>query len=151
MLNKHFWQWHQAPRRPDHPLGLCCKSDWESGLRDGEKGWASKRYAVRESSNYMPNWEPKTYSTRLRDFASFPDGTSSKEPACQCRRHKRRRFDPWVKKIPWRRDGNPLHYSSLENPMDRGAWWATVHGVAKRRTWLKRLSTHIHMTLWNVV
>ena len=27
--------------------------------------------------------------------------------------------------------GNPLHNSSLENPMDRGAWWATVHGVAK--------------------
>ena len=30
--------------------------------------------------------------------------------------------------------GNPLQYSYLENPMDRGAWWATVHGVAKNRT-----------------
>ena len=30
-------------------------------------------------------------------------------------------------------NGNPLQYSCLENPMDRGAWWATVHGVAKRR------------------
>ena len=30
--------------------------------------------------------------------------------------------------------GNPLQYSSLENPMDRGAWWATVHGVAKSQT-----------------
>ena len=29
---------------------------------------------------------------------------------------------------------NPLQYSRLENPMDRGAWWATVHGVAKSRT-----------------
>ena len=28
-------------------------------------------------------------------------------------------------------DGNPLQYSCLGNPMDRGAWWATVHGVAK--------------------
>ena len=28
-------------------------------------------------------------------------------------------------------NGTPLHYSCLENPMDRGAWWATVHGVAK--------------------
>ena len=27
--------------------------------------------------------------------------------------------------------GNPLQYSSLENPMDKGAWWATVHGVAE--------------------
>ena len=37
--------------------------------------------------------------------------------------------------------GNPLQYSCLENPMDRGAWWATVHRVTKSRTWLKQLST----------
>ena len=37
--------------------------------------------------------------------------------------------------------GNPLQYSCLENPMDRGAWRATVHGVVKSRTRLKRLST----------
>ena len=37
--------------------------------------------------------------------------------------------------------GNPLQYSCLENPMDRGAWQATVHGVAKSRTRLKQLST----------
>ena len=36
---------------------------------------------------------------------------------------------------------NPLRYSCLENPMDRGAWQATVHGVTKSWTWLKRLST----------
>jgi len=33
----------------------------------------------------------------------FPGGTSSKEPTCQCRRHKRYKFDPWVGKISWRR------------------------------------------------
>ena len=33
----------------------------------------------------------------------FPGGSSGKEPACQCRRHKRWGFDPWVRKIPWRR------------------------------------------------
>ena len=38
-------------------------------------------------------------------------------------------------------NGNPLQYSCLENPMDRGAWRATVHRVAKSRTWLKWLST----------
>ena len=32
------------------------------------------------------------------------------------------------------RNGNPLQYSCLENPMDRGDWWATVHGVAKSQT-----------------
>ena len=39
--------------------------------------------------------------------------------------------------IPWRRKCNPLHYSCLGNPMDRGAWRATVHGVAKCRKQLK--------------
>ena len=36
----------------------------------------------------------------------------------------------------------PLQYSCLENPMNRGAWRATVHGAAKSRTWLKWFSTH---------
>ena len=38
--------------------------------------------------------------------------------------------------------GNPLKYSCLENPMDRGAWWARLHRVAGSWTWLKRLNTH---------
>ena len=38
--------------------------------------------------------------------------------------------------------GNPLQYSCLKNPMDRGAWWATVHRVAQSWTQLKRLSMH---------
>ena len=39
-------------------------------------------------------------------------------------------------------DGTPLQYSCLENLVDRGAWWATVHSVAKNQTRLKQLSTH---------
>ena len=39
---------------------------------------------------------------------------------------------------------NPLKYSCLENPTDRGAWWATVHGVTKSRTQRKWLSMHAH-------
>ena len=38
-------------------------------------------------------------------------------------------------------NGNPLQYSCLENPRDRGAWWAAVYRVAQSRTWLKRLSS----------
>ena len=38
--------------------------------------------------------------------------------------------------------GNPLQYSCLGNPMDRGAWWATVHRVTKSWTWLKQLTEH---------
>ena len=43
----------------------------------------------------------------LELFLGFPGGASAKEPACQCRRHKRSRFDPWVRKIPWRRAQQP--------------------------------------------
>ena len=39
-------------------------------------------------------------------------------------------------------NGNPLQYSCLENPVDRGAWWAAVYGAAQSRTRLKQLSMH---------
>ena len=58
---------------------------------------------------------------------------SGKESACQCRRL---RFDPWVRKTPGEGNGNPLQYSCLGNPMDRRAWWATVHEVTKSWTQL---------------
>ena len=77
----------------------------------------------------------------LSSRLGFPGGTSGKEPACQFRRHDRHEFDPWVRRIPWRRrwfPGNPFQYSRLENPVDRGAWEATVHGVTESQT---RLST----------
>ena len=44
-------------------------------------------------------------------------------------------------KSPGGGHGNPLEYSCLENPMDRRAWWTTVHGVPKSWTRLKRLSS----------
>ena len=49
---------------------------------------------------------------------------------------------PGSRRSPGGGHGNPLQYSCLENPMDRGAWRATVSGVTKSQTRLKRLSTH---------
>ena len=51
-----------------------------------------------------------------------------------------RSFHPWVGKVPWRRKWLPTPVFSPGEPQDRGAWRATVHGVAKSRTRLKRLS-----------
>ena len=48
---------------------------------------------------------------------------------------------PGSGRSPGEGHGTPLQYSCLENPMDRGAWWAAVHGVTQSRTRLKRLST----------
>ena len=56
---------------------------------------------------------------------------SGNESICQCRRHRRWEFDPWVGKMPGVGNGNPLQYSCLENSMDRGAWRARVHGVTE--------------------
>ena len=47
------------------------------------------------------------------------------------------RLLPGSGRFPGGGHGNPLQYSCLENPMDRGAWWATVHGVAQSRTRLR--------------
>ena len=60
-------------------------------------------------------------------------------------------------------NGNPLWYSCLANPTDRGAWWATVHGVVKRRTRLsdfpftfhfhaleKEMATHSSVLAWRI-
>ena len=72
-------------------------------------------------------------------------------------------FYPWIRKIPGEGNGNPLQYSFLENPMDGGTWWATVHGVAKRQTRLsdfaftfhfhaleKEMATHSSVLAWRV-
>ena len=48
-------------------------------------------------------------------------------------------------------NGNPLQYSCLENPRDRGAWWAAVYGVAQSRTRLKRLSSNILYSCFHVL
>ena len=61
----------------------------------------------------------------------FPGCSDGKESACNA-------ADPGsvlgLGRSPGGRHGNPLQYSCLENPMDRGAWQATVHGVAKSQT-----------------
>ena len=74
----------------------------------------------------------------------FPRGTSGKEPACQCKRRRRRGSISGLGRSPGGGHGNPLQCSCLENPMDRGAWRAMVHRVTKSQTQLRRLSTHAY-------
>ena len=69
-------------------------------------------------------------------FLFHPDGVHGKESACQCRRHRDSGLIPGSGRSPGGEDGIPLQYSCQENSMDRGAWRATVHGVAKSRTQL---------------
>ena len=56
---------------------------------------------------------------------------------------------PGLGRSPRGRNGNPLQYSCLENPMDRGAWQATVHGVAKSQTCVTAC-THTQTTIQRI-
>ena len=85
---------------------------------------------------------PSPFAWNSAELWGFPGGTSGVEPACQCRRPKKCGFDPWVGG-----HDNPLQYSCLGNPKDRGACWATVHGVPQSQIWLKRLSMHTLLNL----
>ena len=84
----------------------------------------------------------QTISHSRWTILGFPGAISGKEPTCQYRRRKRCRFVPGSGRSPGGGHGNSLQYSCLENPMDRGAWWAMVHRVAESWTRLKWLTTH---------
>ena len=78
-------------------------------------------------SQLLKNWNSK-------HNLGFPGGSDGKESACNL-------GDlgsiPGLGRSPGGGHSNPLQRSCLENPMDRRAWWATVHGVAKSWTWLR--------------
>ena len=63
----------------------------------------------------------------------FPGGSDDKESACNAGDLG---LIPGLVRSPGGGNGNPLQYPCLEKPTDRGAWWATVHKVAKSQTWL---------------
>ena len=67
-----------------------------------------------------------------------PGGASGKESTCQCRRYKRQ------VPSPGEGNGNPLQYSCMENSVDRGSWWASVHGVPKSPTQLSK-AAHVFL------
>ena len=86
---------------------------------------------------FVPN-----YNTRW----SFPGGTSGKEnlPA-DAEVVRDVGLVPGLGRSSGGGHGNPLQYSCLENPMDRGAWRATAHGIAKSWTRLKQLNIQAHV------
>ena len=102
-------------------------------------GWGPKIWQAGQCSQYT-HTHTHTHAHTYIHFG-LPRWLSGKESACQCRRHKRYGFDPpGMGRLPGGGNGNPLQYSCQENPMDRGAWQATVHGITKSCT---RLRTYI--------
>ena len=72
-------------------------------------------------------------------FFGLPCGSVGKESNCKAGDLG---VIPGLGRSPGGRHGNPLQYSCLENPMDRGAWQATVHRVTKNQTWLRDSAQH---------
>ena len=77
----------------------------------------------------------------------FPDDASGKAPGCQCRSYKECGCIPESGRSPGGGHSNLLQYSCLENPMNRGVWWATVHRVSKNQTRLKWLKTNAPISI----
>ena len=94
----------------------------EGGLSD----FPSLEHVAKQRDSYSCSW-----TCLISNHDGFPGGSDGKESACNAGnlgsilRSKR---------SPGEENGNPLQYSHLGNPMDRGALWATVQGVTKNRT-----------------
>ena len=80
----------------------------------------------------------------LLTYGGFPGGSVVKNPSANAGDVWDVGLMPGSGRSPREGNGNPLQYSLLENPMDRGAWQATVHGIAKG--WTEPLSTHSLVT-----
>ena len=106
---------------PHGPRSLACCSPW-----------------VHKKSDTR-HWQ----STTVR-ILGFLDGASGKEPACQVGDIRDAGSIPAFRRSPGEGNGYPLQYSCLDNPMDRGAWRATIHVISNSWTWLKLRRTHVH-------
>ena len=73
----------------------------------------------------------KNFSISNHSLVGFPGGLDDKESALLGDPS----LIPGLGRAPGEENSNPLQYSCLGNSVDRGAWWATVHGVTKSRTW----------------
>ena len=73
----------------------------------------------------------------------FPGGSEGKASACDAGDPG---SIPGLGRSPREGNGNPLHYSCLENPMDRGAWWATVRRVTKSQTQLSDYTLSLNLS-----
>ena len=90
------------------------------------------------SENHIQNCykRPSIIMLLLLIIMFHPRGTSGKEPACQSGNRRAAGFYLWVRKIPGEGNGNPLQYSCLETPMDKGVYWqSTVQGYRVGHNW----------------
>ena len=87
-------------------------------------------------------WNYPAHKKQTTPYFGLPRYAGGKEPACHCRLNIRHAGSfPGSGRSAGEGNGNPLQYSCLENPMDTGAWRATVHRISQSWTRLRWLST----------
>ena len=100
------------------------------------------QFPLQKAQKYIEETSKVPFIVNGITGAYFPGGSDGKASTCNA-------GDPGLiprsGRSPGEGNGNPLQYSCLENSMDRGDWWATVHGVAKSWTWLSNF-TSLHFT-----
>ena len=102
------------------------------------------RSSLFHAMDYLIPWN---INTHLWFCMGFPSGSMVKNPPASAGYG----FILGLGRSPGGGHGNLLQYSYLENPMNRGAWWATVHGLAKNRPWLSDWAPpHTHIMLQKV-
>ena len=99
---------------------------------DTGKDWGQEEKVVTEDETRLSDW------TTIVQLLGFPGGASDKEPACQCRRRKKHQFEPWVRKIPWRRAWQPIPvFLSGESHGQR-----SLAAYSLQVAWLKQFNRH---------
>ena len=126
-----------VPKFPHHQWLAHCWSTWsrEDSL------CCTIQSGSCQPQEILDTWNAVGPNCDMLSAKGLPWWFSGKESACNAGAARDSRAIPGSGRCPGKGNGNSLQYSCLENPMDRGAWQAIVHRIAKSQTRLTRLSS----------
>ena len=137
----------------DTELGFTGEVKWDR--KTGTQGKGSDgnqnlviRLTLRSPEVNHHNYDQLTLNKDAKTIQGLPQGLNGKESTCNAGDVGDTGLIPGLGRSPGEANGNPLQYSGLGNPMDRGTWQATAHGVAK--SWI-RLSDSTQHALWKFI
>ena len=100
------------------------------------EAWCTAIHGVANSRTRLSDWTELNWRLCIV-ILGLPWCSEGKESACSAGDARNSSSVPGSGRSPKEGNGNPLRYSCLENPVDRGSWWDTVHGAAKSQTRLR--------------